>query len=122
MKTIINLFFLLLPVLAMSQTTLDKVSGYTLQYVNGSRVYVEDAALKNHKSRTEAAIELLETKLVEIDKMKIQASVKTLLKTIPFFIDWNIDPTKAAGMFSAIGINSAGFTHRLAWLCQTPST
>lgn len=69
------------------------VNGYTLQMVEGYSVYVENTSISNHPQETQQALNLLSSKLKEINGMDMSSSAKETLRTTPIFVDWNIQST-----------------------------
>ncbi len=67
-------------------------SGYTLHEIQGWRVYVQNRAVSKDATKTRQAIDLLNSKLQEIDQMDMSPSAKAFVKTVPFFMDWNKSP------------------------------
>ncbi len=78
------LVFLTLP----SQAQL-VVQGYTNYALSGFDVLVEDNALTTDSSMTNNAINLLNTKLIEISQLNISQTKKEALQAVPIFMDWN---------------------------------
>lgn len=65
------------------------VAGYTNRNVAGFDVLVEDAAMNTNASQTNAAVNLLQTKLNEILQFNISQVIKDSLMAVPIFVDWN---------------------------------
>ena len=82
---------------AIAAIATKNVPMYKHRFVQGRNVYVKnDALATDKKAITEEAIELLDAKLAEIDKMDMKAEAKALIKSVPFFMDWNTYPDVAA--------------------------
>ncbi len=72
-------------------------NGYTNYNVSGFNVLVEDAAFNANAELTNDAIDLLETKLVEISQLEIAPFIQDSLRAVSIFMDWNT--TAGAAVF-----------------------
>jgi hypothetical protein len=84
--TCILALFCLLPNRGNAQLN---VVGYTNYILSGFNVLVQDVAFTNNSSLTNNAIDLLETKLIEISQFNIDPIKMDSLKAVPIFMDWN---------------------------------
>lgn len=84
--TCILALFCLLPNRGNAQLN---VVGYTNYNLSGFNVLVQDVAFTNNSSLTNNAIDLLETKLIEISQFNIDSMKIDSLKAVPIFMDWN---------------------------------
>lgn len=64
------------------------IEGYTFQEVAGFGVYVQDSAVIQDAELVAEALELLETKLTEINGFCLSADRKAALQAVPIFMDW----------------------------------
>ncbi|MFT4666520.1 MAG: hypothetical protein ACI8YQ_004444 [Polaribacter sp.] len=84
MKKKFLLVLLILPYMIYGQIT-----GYQYQPINGFDVYIELDALNNHQQETNEAIDLLSSKLEEINKLGLKSEIKDSLQVVKIFMDWN---------------------------------
>jgi len=80
---------ILLLILSIRSNAQLSVIGYTNYSLSGFDVLVEDSAFIMNSALTNTAINLLETKLIEISQFNINQIKKDSLKAVPIFMDWN---------------------------------
>jgi len=97
----ILVLFCLLPNRSNAQLN---VVGYTNYTLSGFNVLVQDTAFTINSSLTNDAIDLMETKLIEISQFNIDPIKLDSLKAVPIFIDWNTSS------------GAAGYHPSKAWL------
>ena len=78
--------------------------GYTNYTLSGFNVLVQDTAFTNDSLLTNNAIDLMETKLIEISQFNIDPIKLDSLKAVPIFMDWNTSS------------GAAGYHPSRAWL------
>jgi hypothetical protein len=84
-------YLLIALLLAFSSTAQAQlmVQGYTNYNLQGFNVLVENNAFTVDSTMTNAAINLLNTKLLAISQLNINQEKKDSLKAVPIFMDWN---------------------------------
>lgn len=77
--------------LVLHSITFAQVRGYQSYDLAGYRVYVQNYALSNYSRITQEAIQLLQNKLSEINRLNLSNSIKSKFQSVSFYMDWNKD-------------------------------
>lgn len=84
MKNLLFFLQIIIPSLVFAQ-----INGYESQNIQGFDVYVQLEALNNHPQETNDALNLLNSKLLEITDFGLKENITGELKLVKIFVDWN---------------------------------